>query len=69
MSPFRLERWEGPARYDLTVVVNDKLHAHAATVLIDTLKEAKFHHVEGEANLALKKEDVELIVRPKPSSR
>jgi len=37
------ERWEGLPRYDLTVVVNDKLHAHTATVLIDTLKEAKFH--------------------------
>jgi hypothetical protein len=56
----------GEARYGVTVVVNDKLHPHPATVLLDTLMEAGFAGTEGEANPNLSKDDFQLIVRPKP---
>ncbi len=60
---------EGQGRYDLTVVVNDKLHPRAATVLLDALKRARFPDVEGEANPNLSKDQIELVVRPKPPMR
>ena len=56
----------GEARYGVTVVVNDKLHPHTATVLFETLKEARFRDVEEDGNPNLSKDDFQLIVRPKP---
>jgi hypothetical protein len=56
----------GEARYGVTVVVNDKLHPHPATVLLDTLKKAGVVDVEGDGNPNLSKDDFQLIVRPKP---
>ena len=56
---------EGPPRYDLTVVVNDKQHPHPATVLLDALKRANFPEVEGEADPRLPIETFEIVVRAK----
>jgi hypothetical protein len=60
---------QGEPRYDLTVVVNDQKHPHAATVLLDTLKEAKFTNVEGEASTNLSVDTFQIVVRPKPPTR
>jgi hypothetical protein len=60
---------EGVPRYDLTVVVNDQKHPHAATVLFDTLKEAKFADIEEEANPNLSIDTFQIVVRPKPPAR
>jgi hypothetical protein len=56
----------GEARYGVTVVVNDRLHPHSATVLFDTLKKAGVVNVEEDGNPNLSKDDFQLIVRPKP---
>lgn len=56
----------GPPRYDLTVEVNDKLHPHAATILIDVLKQAGLPDVQGEAFANLSKDEIHLVIRPKP---
>jgi hypothetical protein len=56
----------GPPRYDLTVEVNDKLHPHAATMLIETLRQTGFRDVQEEADPNLSKDGIQLVVRPKP---
>jgi hypothetical protein len=61
---------DGDPRYDLTVVVNAEKHPHAATVLMESLKQAKFYDVQGEASEDISINTIELIVRPKnPSKR
>lgn len=56
---------DGPPRYDLTVAVNDKMHPHPATVLLDALRKAQFPDVEGQASAQLTRDQIQIVGRPK----
>jgi hypothetical protein len=58
----------GPARYGLTVAVNDVKHPHAATILLQSLGDAKFPSVEAEGDPSLSIDAIRVVVRAKPPS-